>query len=157
VIRQQGHIFGSRAQRRKRDLAAAEKLIQFAMEFPSSYHLCKVPAGPGDQSNVHWDGPASAKPRELLFLESTKKLFLKAEWQVPDLFKKKGSVVCELEASEPARNRPFKTPLFKAKKLSLQITCTECRAIQLDEDSIIAAAQLMSQAGDQLFAVSSLT
>ena len=94
----------------------------------------------------------SAQPFELPVLQHAQQLGLKFERKLADLIQKQSSSVRQFEAADALGERAGEGSFFVAHQLTFDQSRRDRGAIQLNESSVRAAAQLMDRARDQLLA-----
>src|SRR5215471_14439516 len=98
----------------------------------------------------------AAESLKFLFLQNTQQFCLKLQRDVPDFIEEQGALVREFEASRLLRDCSSERAFLMTKQFTLQKPKRDGCAIQFHESSIVAAAQLVNGARDQLLTGSRL-
>src|SRR5579863_1410000 len=96
VPHQIGDIFGTFAERGKRDGKNVQAIKQVGPEAALADHLGEVLIGCGNDANVDMNGTRAAETLELPLLQDAQEFGLQIERQVSDLVKEQGSLVGQL-------------------------------------------------------------
>ena len=87
-----------------------------------------------------------------MFLEDSKELRLQLEGNVTHFVEEQRAAIGELEPSNLLRDGAGEGALFMTEQLAFDQARRNCGAVQLDEGSRAAFAQVVDGAGDQLLA-----
>src|SRR6266446_3814485 len=113
-------------------------------------HLVEVAIRRRDDAHVDAPRPRAAEPLEFLLLKDAEELRLELERDVADLVEEERPAVCQLEASDPLRDRAREGAALVAEQLALEKARRDGGAVDLDEGPLATSAQVVNRARDQL-------
>ena len=151
VVGQLQDVFLALPQRRHSNIDSAQPVIQVRSEQAALGQCRQRPIGRRHDACVDALGAAAADALDHQVLDRAEQLRLRSHRQLGHLVEKQRAAVGMLELASPA-SHAGRRPLFDAKQLGLDQRLDERGAIDGDERTLPAAAELVNLARDQLLA-----
>ena len=156
VIGQQGDVLGPFPQGGHDDLQHAQAEIEVAAETPFGHVLLQVAIGGGDHADIDVDRLAAADALEGMPFQHAEELGLDAGAHLADFVEHEGALVGGLELADLPLRGPGEGAALVAEQLAGQQFGRQRRAVQADEDAVVAGAGIVDGPGDQLLAHAAL-
>src|ERR1700722_14861062 len=145
------NVFRALPQRGNNDRKYLQPIVEVFAKRGLLYHCGQITMSGRDEADVHLVSTVAAQPLKFLFLQYTQQFCLEFKWNVADFIKKKGAFVSEFESSRLLRDRSGERPLFVSEKFTFEKPKRDCGAVQFDEGSLPAAAQIVNGSRNQFF------
>src|ERR1700758_3404916 len=156
ITHQCGNVFGALPQRRNGKRKNIQAVKEIAAEFPVLDHAGKVPVRGGHQPNVDMSRARAAESFKLLLLQNAQELRLKLGRNVCNLIEKKRTLVRQLKSPELLSDRTGKGASFVSEELGFEQSGGNGGAIDLQERTVPARAEIVKCPGGKLFTSSRL-
>src|ERR1700722_12967974 len=117
MVSEQQDVVAAVPQRRDNDRIDAKPVVQVEAKFACLHFVLDVPAGGGEDANIHSDHFIASQTFKFSFLQHAKKLYLHFYRHFTDLIKKKCAFVRGFEFSFSFVDGAGKSAFFMAKEL----------------------------------------
>ena len=149
VLHERRNVIGPLAQRRIENRKDVEAIVEIAAELLVGDHLREIAVGCRDEPDVDADGAGAAQPLELLLLQHTQELRLQLERDVADFVEEQRAAVRQLEPADLLRDGARERAFLVSEELALEQPRWNRGAVELDERSRSAAAQVVNRSRDR--------
>ncbi len=156
MLKQQGNIPGSLAERGQVDGHDIQPVIQILAELALVHHLFEVAVGGRDQPHIHLQRIAPSHTLEAPLLEDTQDLDLDGGINFPDLIQKQRAAIGQLEAPRPPLGGAGEGAFFMPEQLAFEQRGGQRRTVDGDEGALRARAELVDGACHQFLAGAAL-
>src|SRR6185436_13817314 len=154
--RQRRNVGRTIAQRRNHDREDRQSEIQILAVLPRGDRGLQVPVRGGDHAHVDVQRRRAADALEGLFFEGAEDLRLQRQRQIADLVEEQRPAVGELELPGLPLRRAGERALLVAEELRFKERFGDRRAVDRDKRAVVARAQRVERAREQLLAGAAL-
>jgi hypothetical protein len=130
--------------------------VEVTAKFAISHHRRQVAMRSSYQPHIYMVSSTAPQTFELLLLQYAQKLWLQRCRNVADFIEEKGTFIGQLEAAQLLRYGSCERALFMAKEFAFEKIQGNGCAVQLDEWTSAARADIVDRTCDQLLACTGL-
>ncbi|EDT38258.1 hypothetical protein BamMEX5DRAFT_5957 [Burkholderia ambifaria MEX-5] len=156
VFDQRRDVAGPLAQRQQAQLHDVEPVVQILAEVARAHRGFEIHVGRRDEPHVDLHGLARADRRHLALLQHAQQLDLRGQRQVAHFIEKQRAAIRGFEPARLAVDRAGERTALVAEQLAFDQCFRKCPAVDSDERPVVALAQRMHEARDQLLAGAAL-
>src|ERR1700733_9341965 len=154
VANQQRNVLAPLPQRRKTNGKNVHAIEKVTAKLFLGNALCQIPVGSCNQPQVHFDGPRSSQPFELMVLQHAERLGLHFQGDFADFIEEQRALISQFQAADLLTNGAGKRSFLMPKQFAFQKASGDRSAIQGNKIAALALAGAMDGTCYQTFASS---
>ncbi len=152
VLHQQRNVLAAVPQRRDDDRKYVQPVIQVLPENLFGHRRLQVLVGGRHDADVRLDLGGASHPHEPVALEHPQHLGLQALVHVADLIQEDRAFIGQFELADLPPRRPRERPALMPEQLAFEEVLGDRRAVDGNERTVLARAQVVGHSREELFA-----